>query len=85
MDIDDDEVIDVEGREVPSDPVRIGCQITFTPSADIEGLFKGVSHLGLIIGTTRGRPILRIYSPLGKDATFEHTGSEGSWSYFERT
>jgi hypothetical protein len=78
------EVIDASGAEVPAEPIRLGHWVLFTPTAPARGLVDGVTHLGLIIGTTRGRPILRVFSPLGHDATFEHTGSEGTWAYFER-
>jgi hypothetical protein len=77
-----DEVIDVTGREVPKTPIRLGAHIGFTPTADIRGLVTGVTHLGMVIGQVRGRPVLRIFSPLGRDATFEFTGSEGEWAYF---
>lgn len=85
------EVIDVTGQEVPERRVLIGHQVVFTPTNNpdpngpLRGLIAGHRHLGLIIGSIRGRPLLRIYSPLGTshDATFEHTGSEGTWDYLD--
>lgn len=77
----DQEPIEVQGQEVTPGLPAPGDWVIFLPPPNDPpfGLYPGVWHLGLVIGTTKGRPIFRIFSPTGRDATFTYTGSEGTW------